>query len=392
MFGKTRIATAVLLVICSLSQITIPANAAGSELVDFRSLSVCSDSYEVKQIAICVPQGENYVAQLSASNLKLGFSHNVVSEGQEIIPITEDVITLSELPAAMYVWQLFGPPTTNPPQLIRKVKFKVVDLSMQMASARSVKQDLSSTFRESYVLSYEDKTLEAFLTSEFGIAKSNFKPQTLVSSATGKRIVSKNAQKLIEVGLNKNQFNQIVNDKRVINIEKNMIRTLSSTTQNLAPWNLDRLDQNSLPLSNSFTYETGATTPVVYVLDTGLNSTHTEFQGRVADCWYYDDMTSTCDDFDGHGTHVSGTALGTKYGAAKNAQLEFIKITYDDGSTSNFSIESALSDVWSQISLNHPNQPGVLNLSFACEEYCSTGSGELYYFKKLVQKNIILNN
>jgi len=389
MFGKARFTAAVLLVIGSLSLITPPANAAGNEPVDFRSLSVCSDSYETKQIAICVPKGENFVAQLSESNLKLGFTHNVVSENNEIFPLTQDVIDLSELPTATYVWQLFGPATTNPPQLIRKVKFKVIDLSMQMASARGVKQSLDSTFRESYVLSYDDRSLESFLTSEFGIASSNFYPQTLVSSATGKKIVSKKSRKIVEVGLNKNQFNQIVNDKRVLSIEKNMIRTMSSTTQNLAPWNLDRLDQESLPLSNSFTYETGATTPVIYVLDTGLNSTHTEFQGRVADCWYYDDMTTSCDDFDGHGTHVSGTALGTKYGVAKNAQLEFIKITYDDGSTSNFSIESALSDVWSQISLNHPNQPGVLNLSFGCYDYCSTGTGERFYFNKLVQKNII---
>lgn len=389
MFGKARFAAVVLLVIGSLSQITPSANAAGNKPVDFRSLSVCSDSYETKQIAICVPKGENFVAQLSESNLKLGFTHNVVSEDKEIFPSTSEVIDLSELPTATYVWQLFGPATTNPPQLIRKVKFKVIDLSMQMASARGVKQSPDSSFRESYVLSYDDRSLESFLTSEFGIAGSNFNPQTLVSSATGKKIVSKNARKLVEVGLNKNQFNQLVNDKRVLNIEKNMIRTMSSTTQNLAPWNLDRLDQDSLPLSNSFTYETGATTPVIYVLDTGLNSTHTEFQGRVADCWYYDGMTSSCDDFDGHGTHVSGTALGTKYGVAKNAQLEFIKITYDDGSTSNFSIVSALSDVWSQISLNHPNQPGVLNLSFGCYDYCSTGNGERFYFNKLIQKNII---
>jgi hypothetical protein len=71
MFGKARFAAVVLLVIGSLSQITPSANAAGNKPVDFRSLSVCSESYETKQIAICVPKGENFVAQLSESNLPM---------------------------------------------------------------------------------------------------------------------------------------------------------------------------------------------------------------------------------------------------------------------------------------------------------------------------------
>jgi subtilisin family serine protease len=383
-----KIFASLLLVVASLSQITVPANAA-VEPIDFQTLSVCSDSYAINQIAICVPKGENYVAKLSATYSRLGFSQNIVSGDKVIAQLTKSPIDLSQFAAADYLWQVFSGSTTNAQDLIRKVKFKVVDLTMQSPVAKGSNQSIEATFQESYVLSYEDKSLISALTTEFGVSTKNLEPEILISSAKGRQIVSDSGRKLVQIGLTKNQLTLLANDKRVINIEKNMMRSVSATTQNSAPWNLDRLDQDGPSLNNSFTYETGATTPVIYVLDTGLNLTHTEFSNRVANCWWFTYLTSSCTDYEGHGTHVSGTALGTKYGVAKNAQLEFFKITNDNGGTNSYYIALALKAVWDQISLDHPNQPGVLNLSFGCSPYCSTSYSEAYYFHQLVLDNIM---
>ena len=48
------------------------------------------------------------------------------------------------------------------------------------------------------------------------------------------------------------------------------------------PWGLDRIDQRSLPLDRGYGYlETGAGV-TVFVIDTGIRATHTQFGGRVS--------------------------------------------------------------------------------------------------------------
>ena len=389
MLKKLKAAFVVGLLLLSVSELHLvtSANAESAPPRDFLTLSVCADTYASKQTFICVPKGESYKAELSEKNVSKGLSHNIVSNGDVIVPQTSKIISLSQLPAASYEWQLLSKAMNGTPEVLRRVKFRIVDLTLELQSKSKIKPTIESTFLESYVLFYEDKSLENLLTNNFGVSGEQLKTESLISSRTKKSTVSKDSKKLIKVNLTKNQFIQLSADNRVLSIEKNMIRSLS-TIQNSAPWNLDRLDQESLPLNNSFSYAIGPVTPVIYVLDTGLNQTHTEFSSRISDCWWFPSMTSTCTDYHGHGTHVSGTALGTKYGVAKNAQLQFVKITYDDGSTSHFSITNAIRDIVDIHAEYHPGQPAVLNLSFGCYEYCSTDATDRYYFNRLVQEGI----
>jgi len=78
----------------------------------------------------------------------------------------------------------------------------------------------------------------------------------------------------------------------------------------------------------------------VYILDTGIRKTHSEFQGRAIPTL---DMTrgikevcsrhsSTCAaDRQGHGTHCAGTAGGAKFGVAPAATLRAVKVLGDQG-------------------------------------------------------------
>jgi len=99
-----------------------------------------------------------------------------------------------------------------------------------------------------------------------------------------------------------------------------------------ATWGLNRIgsDQRS-------SQGLGAT---VFVLDTGVRTTHNDFTGRASPSA---DVSSgslvECNgnlncaaDNQGHGTHCAGTAGGNTYGVAPSAQVRSIKVLSDQGS------------------------------------------------------------
>jgi len=82
------------------------------------------------------------------------------------------------------------------------------------------------------------------------------------------------------------------------------------------------------------------TSATIFVLDTGIRNSHTDFGGRAApgadvtsgtlvDC---NGDAGCAADVQGHGTHCAGTAGGTTYGVAPSAQVRSIKVLSDQGS------------------------------------------------------------
>ena len=107
----------------------------------------------------------------------------------------------------------------------------------------------------------------------------------------------------------------------------------ASETQNPTPsWGLDRVDQRDLPLNNSYSYlRTGAGVRV-YIIDTGIRTSHSDFGGRaVPGANFIGDGNGT-NDCEGHGTHVAGTVGGRVYGIAKGATLVAVRVLGCDGS------------------------------------------------------------
>jgi subtilisin family serine protease len=94
-------------------------------------------------------------------------------------------------------------------------------------------------------------------------------------------------------------------------------------TQYSAPWGLARLS-NKLRGSETYTYDDAAGEGVcAYVLDSGIQIDHPEFEGRATFvATFVDDIEI---DDNGHGTHIAGTIGAYQYGVAKNARLFAVK-------------------------------------------------------------------
>lgn len=71
----------------------------------------------------------------------------------------------------------------------------------------------------------------------------------------------------------------------------------------------------------------------VYVIDTGINVAHEEFQGRAS--WGKTIPQNDVDeDGNGHGTHCAGTIASRAYGVAKAAHVIAVKVLGSNGSGS----------------------------------------------------------
>jgi subtilisin family serine protease len=73
-------------------------------------------------------------------------------------------------------------------------------------------------------------------------------------------------------------------------------------------WGTDRIDQESLPLDNSYNPDFDGQGVDAYIIDTGVDCGHIEFEGRVCENIYnaYGANTPNTDG-QGHGTHCAGT-------------------------------------------------------------------------------------
>ncbi|MFD7441352.1 S8 family peptidase [Streptomyces sp. NPDC059909] len=120
-------------------------------------------------------------------------------------------------------------------------------------------------------------------------------------------------------------------DPRVAYVEQNAVVRLNDTQAN-ATWGLDRIDQRNLPLSTTYTYNTTASNVNAYIIDTGIRTSHSEFDGRASVGTDTVGDGQNGQDCQGHGTHVAGTVGGKTYGVAKSVKLVAVRVLGCDGS------------------------------------------------------------
>lgn len=145
---------------------------------------------------------------------------------------------------------------------------------------------------------------------------------------------------------------------QVLSVENDTVVNIDATTQTNPDWGLDRIDQKALPLNSTYSYSQTGIGTTVYIVDTGILSTHQEFSGRVLSGYTAISDGNGTTDCNGHGTHVAGTVGGTTYGVAKNVKLVPVRILGCDGSGASSNVIAGLDWI-----LKNGSKPAVVNMS-----------------------------
>lgn len=132
------------------------------------------------------------------------------------------------------------------------------------------------------------------------------------------------------------------------------------------PWNLDRIDQRERTPTDGYSYDGDGTGVHVYVLDSGIRSTHEEFEGRVGAGWDFVEDDADPEDFGpiGHGTAVASVIGGKGLGVAKNVTLHAVRVL----DQMNFGTEADVAAALQWVIANHV-PPAVINMSFTTSLY-----------------------
>ena len=155
----------------------------------------------------------------------------------------------------------------------------------------------------------------------------------------------------------------IAADPRVALVEQDAVVHAVATQAN-PPYGLDRTDQRDLPLSNSYVYNATGAGSTVYVVDSGVRVTHTDFGGRASHGYDFVDGDPDASDCDGHGTHVAGTVGGNTYGIAKAASIVAVRVLDCNGDGVGSDIIAGVDWVTAQ---HTPGEKDVANMSLGTQ-------------------------
>nr|BBN23850.1 serine proteinase [Acanthamoeba castellanii] len=132
--------------------------------------------------------------------------------------------------------------------------------------------------------------------------------------------------------------------------------------QNDVIWNLGRIDTHDIDLvDDNYKYSHAGQDVNVYIIDTGVLTTHVEFGGRAEWGTSFADDGVDDKDCNGHGTHVAGTVAGELYGVAKNATIIAVKVL---GCTGSSTYEGVIAGIdWTVTDAKKRGRPSVANMS-----------------------------
>ncbi|WP_198348052.1 S8 family serine peptidase [Plantactinospora sp. KBS50] len=246
-----------------------------------------------------------------------------------------------------------GAPASAAPDGPRPSLVRPPSLQTDKQAAKPSAASRPSTVQDRYIVTLKDTKASS--------AKVKSTAEALTEEHGGKvRQLYGHALRGFSAQLSAAQAKKLAASPEVASVEPVRMLHTTGTQTNPPSWGLDRLDQTGPVLDQTYTYpSTSASGVTAYVIDTGLNLTHTDFGGRATSGYDFvdgdDDATDTCD---GHGTHVAGTIGGTRYGVAKDVNLVGVRVLGCDGYGSTEQVVAGIDWVTA-----NAEKPAVVNMS-----------------------------
>jgi oryzin len=136
--------------------------------------------------------------------------------------------------------------------------------------------------------------------------------------------------------------------------------TLLTTSETSAPWGLGRVSSKAKGATSYIYDSTAGSGTYSYVVDSGIRTTHAEFEGRAS--WGYNAIDTVNTDVFGHGTHTAGIIGAKTYGVAKKTNLIAVKV-FSDGNAPTSVILGGFNWAVNDIIAKGRQTSAVINLS-----------------------------
>jgi len=198
---------------------------------------------------------------------------------------------------------------------------------------------LRATIKEDAI---ENRWIVKFKEGISVMSTNEFKKLSKTHNAKVERVYTK-AINGVSVEMSTEDAKKLANDPRVAYIEQDSVVKINQaptkinqvpTKNNQVPtWNLDRVDQRENVLDNNpYNPPNNGSGVTAYVIDTGIHTSHEEFEGRAI--WGENIVGDGInDDCSGHGTSVAGTIAGDVYGVGNAITVVAVKVFPCSGGT-----------------------------------------------------------